>query len=62
MEEQQSAPVAAKPLWRRIVDFPLVAMVMAVAIFILAQRGAYCYLVKLLPPMDRAANSSPFKR
>jgi membrane protease YdiL (CAAX protease family) len=39
-----------RPLWRRIVDFPLIAMVIAVALFILANAAAGL-LGKLLPPM-----------
>src|SRR5438067_5796999 len=39
-----------RPQWRRIVDFPLIAMVLAVALFILANAAA-SLLGKLLPPM-----------
>jgi membrane protease YdiL (CAAX protease family) len=44
--------VAAKPLWRRIYEFPLVAMLIAVAVFILALAGSVL-VAKLLPPMDK---------
>jgi membrane protease YdiL (CAAX protease family) len=33
MDEQQTDGAVAKPLWRRIVDFPLVALVIAVGLF-----------------------------
>ncbi len=52
MEEAIAAPVASKPLWRRIVDFPLAAMLIAVAIFILAIAGGIV-AAKVLPPMDK---------
>jgi membrane protease YdiL (CAAX protease family) len=43
----------AKPLWRRIINFPLVAMLIAVAVFILALGGSVL-IARLLPPMDKA--------
>lgn len=49
------APAAARPLWRRILDFPLVALVVAVALFILANAIAF-QIGKLLPPMDPNAS------
>ncbi len=48
-----AAPHAPRPLWRRIADFPLVAMLIAVAIFALALVGGIL-IAKLLPPMDKA--------
>lgn len=39
-----------KPLWRQFVDFPIVAMVIAVALFIAAMVAA-SQIGKLLPPM-----------
>ena len=36
MDEQQTDGAVAKPLWRRIADFPLVALVIAVALFVIA--------------------------
>ena len=41
---------AEKPLWRRVVDFPLVAMIIAIALFIAADAGA-ALLAGLLPPL-----------
>jgi membrane protease YdiL (CAAX protease family) len=52
LEEAIAAPVATKPLWRRIVDFPLVAMLIALAVFILALAAGFL-AAKLLPPMDK---------
>lgn len=54
MEEQSSGAVAEKPRWRRIVDFPLVTMLIAIAAFVLA-NGAALLLTKALPPMDPLA-------
>ena len=34
--DQADAGVTAKPLWRRIIEFPLAAMLVAVAVFVLA--------------------------
>jgi len=42
-----------KPLWRRILEFPLVAMVIALAVFVLA-LSASVLIGKLLPPMDKS--------
>jgi membrane protease YdiL (CAAX protease family) len=50
MEQAQSAPAADRPLWKRVVDFPLVAMVIAVALFI-AANAAGVLIAKFLPPM-----------
>ena len=54
MDEAQAGAPAVKPLWRRILDFPLVALIVAVALFILANAIAF-QLGKLLPPMDANA-------
>ena len=43
-----------KPLWRRIIEFPLVAMLIAVAVFVLA-LSASVLIGKFLPPMDKTA-------
>ena len=52
MDEAIDSGPAPKPMWRRIVDFPLVAMVIAVALFALALVGTIL-VAKLLPPMDK---------
>lgn len=53
MEDTVVATHAPKPLWRRIAEFPLVAMLIAVAFFALA-LAASILVAKLLPPMDKA--------
>lgn len=52
MDQSIESGPAAKPLWRRIVDFPLIAMLLAVALFALALVGSIL-MAKLLPPMDK---------
>ena len=54
LEQVETGPQAVKPLWRRILDFPLVALVVAVALFILANAIAF-QIGKMLPPMDANA-------
>lgn len=54
MEQATAAAPAGKPMWRRIADFPLVAMLIAIALFVLANAIAF-QLAKLLPEMDRPA-------
>jgi hypothetical protein len=46
-----------RPLWQQFVDFPLVAMLVAIALFILAVAGA-SLLGKLLPPMPAVGKSA----
>ena len=41
-----------KPLWRRIADYPLAALLIAVAIFVAAYVGGI-FIGKFLPPMDK---------
>ena len=45
---------ATRPLWRRIFDFPLVTMIVAVALFVGA-NAAGLLIAKLLPPMSSEA-------
>lgn len=54
MNESNTAEGEEKPLWRRIVDFPLVAMVIAVALFVAAVRLAMLGQ-SYLPPDSTAA-------
>ena len=42
--------VAAKPLWRRIVDYPLVAMLIAIALVLLVS-GLAAFLAERAPPI-----------
>jgi hypothetical protein len=47
----------SRPLWQQFVDFPLVAMLVAVGLFILAVAGA-SLVGKLLPPMPPLGKSA----
>lgn len=48
------APAAQRPLWRRIADFPLVALLVALALFI-AVNAVASFAFGYLPPMERPA-------
>jgi membrane protease YdiL (CAAX protease family) len=52
LDDAIDGAATAKPLWRRIADFPLVAMLIAVAVFVLA-LAASILIARLLPPMDK---------
>ena len=54
MTEDQVAEGQVRPLWRRIADFPLVAMLIAIALFVGANAAALL-IGKPLPPMDPVA-------
>ena len=56
LDEAVQVGPAAKPLWRRIVNFPLVTMLAAVVLFVLANAAAIL-AIKLLPAMDQAAST-----
>ena len=56
MDQLETSAAETRPMWRRIVDFPLVAMVIAVGLFILATAAA-TLVVKVLPPMPQLARS-----
>jgi membrane protease YdiL (CAAX protease family) len=51
MGEDQVSGGPAKPLWKRIADFPLVAMIIAIVLFAGANAAALL-IGKPLPPMD----------
>ena len=51
MQQTYSQTGDDTPLWRRILDYPLVAMLIAVALFIVA-IAAGLLIAKLLPPMS----------
>ena len=57
MQEISSPADHETPLWRRIVDYPLVAMVIAVALFLATIRVGL-ELSRLLPPMDGTARAA----
>ena len=52
MDEVTNSAAPAKPRWRRIADFPLVALLIATAVFVFA-LAASIFVGKLLPPMDK---------
>ena len=54
MEESSADASPAKPLWKRIVDFPLAALLVAIGLFVLANAAAI-FAGRLLPPMDKAS-------
>lgn len=47
---EQVTPVARKPLWRRIVDFPLVAMLVAIVLVFLTSAFA-AFIAHKVPPI-----------
>src|SRR5438067_10486931 len=57
MTELVEAGAPAVPLWKRIVDFPLVAMLIAVGLFILAASVAVL-IGKILPPLPQLGKSA----
>ena len=57
MSEVIVESAAPRPLWKRIADFPLVSMVLALALFIGAMALA-TLLGRLLPPMDKLATTA----
>lgn len=52
MAQDNPAAVGTKPLWRRIVDFPLVAMIIALGLLAMA-LSASKFAGDLLPPMHK---------
>lgn len=53
MHQSTSAP-PLEPMWKRVLNFPLVTMAIAIALFVAATAAA-SFLGKLLPAMDRFA-------
>ena len=54
MEQIQEGAAAGHPLWRRIIDFPLIALLVAAALFIIA-NACGILIARTLPPMDSTA-------
>ena len=52
--------VRKKPLWRRIVDFPLVAMLIAIGIVFLCLRSRLLHRSDLLPPVPGFSREMKF--
>jgi membrane protease YdiL (CAAX protease family) len=50
MNEGHVVTAAKKPLWDQIFDFPLVAMLVAIALFIVAERATFLISQGVLPP------------
>lgn len=59
--EQAEASTAPRPLWRRIVDFPLVSMVIAAVLFLLAAGIGNLIGQKALPPIHPAILATTVK-
>lgn len=57
MEDIEDVRERGTPLWRRIADFPLIAMLLAIALFIGANAAALL-ISRPLPPMDPVALSA----
>jgi membrane protease YdiL (CAAX protease family) len=54
---EQVAAAGDRPLWRRIVDFPLVAMLIAIVLYV-AAAAAGLALGKLVPPMGKGVTAA----
>jgi len=57
MDQAQTVPSGERPLWRRIVDYPLVALVIATAIYIFALWLSVKF-GKLIPPSGKTADTA----
>ena len=56
LEDAVVTPAGPKLTWKRVVDFPLIALLVAVALFVLANVGAGA-IDRLLPPLDAPTQS-----
>jgi uncharacterized protein len=50
MEQAQAVATQKQPLWQRVLNFPLLVLLIAVALFIAAERATFLIGVHLLPP------------
>ena len=57
MDQAINGAAPAKPLWRRIADFPLAALLIAVGLFVLAY-AAGILINRQLPPMDKLSGDA----
>ena len=57
MDQAQLVPSGERPLWRRIVDYPLVTLVIATAIYLFA-LWASVMLGALIPPSGKTADTA----
>jgi len=53
----QIESVEDRPLWKRIVEFPLVAMLMAIALYAVASALAF-FIERALPPMPKGTSTA----
>lgn len=53
---EQTASPDRQPLWRRVADFPLVAMLIAIALYVMATAAAL-WVGKLMPDAGRVPNA-----
>ena len=58
--DRMSTGLGDKPLWRKIVDFPLVAMLIALAVVILCITAATFLMRSVVPPIPGLARSLEF--
>jgi len=56
----QATAIAKRPLWRRIVDFPLVAMLIAMALVFLCFTASLLIVRHVLPPIPGASTEMKF--
>lgn len=56
MDESSADGPPTRPRWKRVVDFPLVAMLIALALFMLANAGTVA-IGRLFPPIDKSAQT-----
>ena len=54
MAESSADELPVKPLWKRIVDFPLATLLVAIGLFVLANAAAI-FAARMLPPMDKTS-------
>ncbi|MGI8611066.1 MAG: CPBP family intramembrane glutamic endopeptidase [Sphingomicrobium sp.] len=54
MDRSSADELAAKTLWKRIVDFPLATLVVAIGLFVFANAAAI-FAGRMLPPMDKTS-------
>ena len=57
MDQAEAVAIQERPLWRRIVDYPLVTLVIATAIYLFA-LWASVKVGKFVPPMGKTADTA----
>lgn len=56
MTDRDETAAEQRPLWRRIIDFPLVALILAIVIYA-AAAGIGVFVFKTLPPMEKGLSA-----